>query len=68
LRKDRDEFEKVEKKKRWNVWRKPTLKTIRGGNPRHSSARITEVLDDDVEVWKLDRFRPNAQRPLIMSY
>jgi len=46
---DKDGFEKVKRKKGWNVWKKPALKTAGGGTPGPSNARISEVLDDDVE-------------------
>jgi len=64
---DKDGFEKVERKKGWNVWKKPALKTVGGATPGPSNARISEVLDDNVEKWTPDRFRPNAQRPLQKS-
>jgi len=59
---DKDGFEKVERKKGWNVWKKPALKTAGGATPGPSNARISEVLDDDVEEWTPDRFGPNAQK------
>jgi len=46
---DKDGFEKVERKKGWNVWKKPAQKTTGGATPGPSSTRISEVLDDDVE-------------------
>jgi len=39
------------------------LKTAGGATPGPSNARITEVLDDDVDEWTPDRFGPNAQKP-----
>jgi len=62
VKKDKDGFEKVEKKKGWNVWKKPASKTTGGATPGPSNARISEVLDDDVEEWTPDRFGPNAQK------
>jgi len=64
---DKDGFEKVEKKKGWNVWKKPASKTAGGATPGPSNARISEVLDDDVEDWTPDRFSPNAQKPPVKS-
>jgi len=64
---DKDGFEKVERKKGWNVWKKPALKTAGGATPGPSNARITEVLDDSVEEWTPDRFGPNAQKPPVKS-
>ena len=64
---DKDVFEKVQKKKGWNVWKKPALKTAGGVTPGPSNARISEVLDDDVEDWTPDRFGPNAQKPPVKS-
>jgi len=64
---DKDGFEKVERKKGWNVWKKPALKTAGGATPGPSNARISEVLDDDVEEWTPDRFGPNAQKPPAKS-
>ena len=53
----------AERKKGWNIWKKPAQKTTGGATPGSSNARISEVLDDDVEVWTPDRFGPNAQKP-----
>ena len=64
---DKDSFEKVEKKKGWNVWKKPALKTAEDATPGPSNARITEALDDDVEEWTPDRFGSNTQKPAVMS-
>jgi len=64
---DKDGFEKVERKKGWNVWKKAALKTSGGATPGPSNARISEVLDDDVEEWSPDRFGPNAQKPPVKS-
>jgi len=64
---DKDGFEKVERKKGWNVWKKPALKTAGGATPGPSNARISEVLDDDVEEWTPDRFGRNAQKPPAKS-
>jgi len=64
---DKDGFEKVERKKGWNVWKKPALKTVGGATPGPSNTRISEVLDDDVEEWTPDRFGPNAQKPPVKS-
>jgi len=64
---DKDGFEKVERKKGWNVWKKPALKTAGGATPGPSNAPISEVLDDDVEEWTPDRFGPNAQKPPVKS-
>jgi len=44
VKRDKDGFEKVEKKKRWNVWKKPTTKPTGGATPGPSNARISEVL------------------------
>jgi len=60
---DKDGFEKAERKKGWNVRKKPALKTAGGATPGPSNARITEVLDDDDELWTPDRFGPNTQKP-----
>jgi len=49
VKKDKDGFEKVEKKKGWNVWKKLALKTAGVGTTGPSNTRILEVLDDDVE-------------------
>jgi len=64
---DKDSFEKVERKKRWNVWKKPALKTAGEATPGPSNARIMEVLDDSMEVWTPDRFGPNSQKPAAKS-
>jgi len=60
---DKDSFEKVERKKGLNVWKKPASKTVGGATPGPSNARISEVLDDDVDQWTPDRFGPNVQKP-----
>ena len=65
---DKDGFEKVERKKGWNVWKKPAQKTTGGATLEPSSTRISEVLDDDVEEWTPDRFGPTAQKPVEKSY
>jgi len=67
VKKDKDGFEKVERKKGWNIWKKPALKTAGGATSGHSNARITEVLDDDIQEWTPDRFGPNAQKPPVKS-
>jgi len=64
---DKDRFEKVARKKGWNVWKKPALKTDGGATPGPSNARISQVLDDDVEDWTPDRVGPNAQKPPVKS-
>jgi len=64
---DKDGFEKVERKKGWNVWKKPALKTAGGATSGPSNARITEVLDDSIEEWTPDRFGPNEQKPPVKS-
>jgi len=64
---DKDGFEKVERKKGWNVWNKPALMTAGEATPGPSNARISEVLDDDVEEWTPDRLGPNAQKPAEKS-
>jgi len=40
VKKDKDGFEKVEKKKGWNIWKKPALKTAREAIPGPSNTRI----------------------------
>jgi len=67
VKKDKDGFEKVEKKKVSNVWKKPTTKTAGGATPGLSNARISEILDDDIEDWTPDRYGPNAQKPPAKS-
>jgi len=57
---DKDGFENVERKKGWNIWKKPALKTAGGATLGPSNARISEVLDEDVEGCILDRFGYNA--------
>jgi len=64
---DKDGFEKVERKKGWNVWKRLALKTAGGATPTPSNARISEVLDDDVEDWNSDRYGPNTQKPPVKS-
>jgi len=64
---DKDGFEKVERKKGWNVWKKPALKAVGGATPGPCNARITEVLDDDVKEWTPDRFGTNVQKPPMKS-
>jgi len=64
---DKDGFEKVEIKKGWNVWKKQALKTAGGATPGPSNARISEVLDDDVEEWTPVRFGPKAQKLPVKS-
>jgi len=46
---DKDGFEKVERKKGWNVWKKPALKTAGGATPGPSNKGISKVLVDEVE-------------------
>jgi len=64
---DKDGFEKVERKKGWNVWKKPALKTVGEATSGPSNARISEVLDNDVEEWTPDRFGTKAQKPAEKS-
>jgi len=64
---DKDGFEKVERKKGWNIWKKPAPKTAGGVTPGPSNARVSEVLNDSVEEWTPDRFGPNAQKPPVKS-
>jgi len=59
---DKDGFEKVGRKKGWNVWKKSALKTVGGTTPGAFNARITEVLDDSVESCATDRLGSNAQK------
>jgi len=64
---DKDPLEQVERKKGWNVWKKPALKTAGGATTGPSNARISEVLDDDFEEWTLHCFSPNVQMPPVKS-
>jgi len=48
-KKDKEAFKKFERIMRWNVWKKPILKTARGATPGPTTTRIIEVLDDNVK-------------------
>ena len=67
IKRDKDGFEKVERKKGWNIWKKPASKTAGGATPGPSNPRIREVLDDDTQERTPDRFGPNEQKPPVKS-